>query len=226
MSSIHITGSKVVDLSHPFEADMPLVSDFPALKKEMLFSHDTGSDFNAELLTFCPHIGTHLDAPWHWIRGGKKVDELAADCLIGPAYVVDLHQLKGSVPITDQDIKTFEEKSGEAIQPGDAVLFWTGQDKLWRDKAQFLQGWPYMTREGAEYLVSKQIRLIGMETLNIDAVDKPESPAHKTLLSNDILIVENLTNLDQIGAVRCSLVGTLINIVGASGCPVRMIAVL
>ena len=226
MCKIEIAGNKVIDLSHEFAPAIPKVGDFPEIKMETMFSHANGDLFNAELLTFCPHTSTHLDAPCHWVSGGKTLDELSADCLIGPAVIIDLRKKKGDAPIFAEDIKDWEAASGEEIRPGDAVLFWTDHDKFWGDSEVFLKGWPYMTEEGAKYLVSKKVRLIGMETLNIDSVNAPESPAHIELLGHEVLILENITNLDKIGRTRCQIVASALNIPGGTGCPVRVLAIV
>jgi len=230
MSKISIEGNKVVDLSYTLEPGIPCFPGFPDPKIEFFMTHEKGNLFNVETVTFCPHTGTHLDAPWHFIKNAAKLDELPCDCLIGPAVVIDLTNKEGDVPITAEDVINWEKQTGESIRENDAVLIFSGHDKHWKlgkDGDDFWKnGWPYMTKDLAEYFLSKKIRLIGMEPMAIDKNGTPDFPAHDVLLSNGILIIENLTNMDKIGATRCHLIATPLRIKGGTGVPIRALAIV
>jgi arylformamidase len=234
MSKYQIEGTKVVDLSQTIEPGIPGPVGFPGPQIEVLFSQDKGDTVNVERVTIGDHTATHVDAPFHFFSNLQKVDELPPESLIGPAVVVDLRQKKGSVPIEAVDIKEWEAKNGEKIQPGDAVLLHTGHSKLWglneAGDRFWKDGFPYMTEGSVNYLVEKKIRLIGVESMDLDLVDPydlstAKFTAHRTFLSRGILIVENLTNLDKISSKRCQIIAAPLKLKGCSGSPVRVLAI-
>ncbi len=228
MSKISIKGNNIVDLTHILEPEIPCFPGFPSPKIEFFNTHEKGDTFNVEIVTFCPHTGTHLDSPWHLIKGAKKLDDLAGDCILGNAVVVDVSKKEGNVPITAEDIKEWEAKTNVTIQEGDAVLLYSGHDKTWnlgKEGEKFWnKGWPYLNKDGAEYLASKKIRLLGMEPMSIDQYGTTDYPAHHVILGNDIIIIENLKNLAQLPS-RCQIIATPLRIKGGSGSPVRVLAV-
>ncbi len=231
---INIQGTRIVDLSHTIEQGIPVPVGFQKPEIDFFLSLDDGSVVNAEVLTMVIHMATHVDAPYHFYSDGKSADILPPDCIIGPAVVVDMSHKKGRVPIDVKDLQKWEEESNDYVQKGDALLLRTDHSKLWGvgeegDKYRTTP-WPYVTRELVDHLVAKEIRLIGVETMDPDLIDPEnfetaEFPAHRTFLKNNILIIENLANLDQIPVTRCQLIATPLKLKGASGSPVRVIAV-
>ena len=129
----------------------------------------------------------------------------------------------------------WEKKTGEEIKSGDAVLLMTDFSKLWKKgeegDAFINSGWPYVTKSLADYFLEKKIRLVGVESMDLDLVDPfdlstSDFVGHRTFLSNGIYIIENLTNLDKIGSNRCSIIATPLKIKGGTGSPVRVIAIV
>lgn len=182
--------------------------------------------------------GTHVDAPFHFFSGLQTIDEIAPDCLIGPAGIVNLTEKKGSVPIEAEDLDKWGSTTGERIRSGDAVLLHTGHSRYSRywtlgesGKEFWMHGWPYMTHSCVDYLINKQIRLIGVESMDPDLVypndlTTAEFSAHRTFLRKGILIIENLTNLEKVPDRRCQLIAVPLKLKGCSGSPVRVLAVV
>jgi kynurenine formamidase len=190
---------------------------------------------NVELVQISVHASTHCDAPYHFFSNLRSVDELPPGCLIGPAVVVDMTHLQGSVPIGAQDLQRWEFDSSVSIDVGDIVLVHTGHSQNWSSgdtgSAYWQDGWPYLTSDAADYLASKPIRAIGVESLDPDWVDlgdlsSAQFTAHRTFLPRGILIIENLTNLDQIPCPRCQIIALPLKLKGCSGSPVRVVAVV
>lgn len=233
---INIKGTRVIDLSQTLEPDIPKPIGFPDPKSEFFSSIAEGKVINAEKLSFCPHSGTHIDAPYHFFNDLITIDEMPPECILGPAVVIDLRYKKhGFDPIERSEIEEWEKNNGETIRKGDAVLLMTGFSKLWKkgkEGEKFLtNGWPYITKSVADYFVEKSIRLIGVESMDLDLIDpydlaKAEFIGHKTFLSKGIYIIENLTNLDKIGSTRCSIIATPLKIKGGTGSPIRLIAIV
>lgn len=230
-----IQGNRIVDLSQLIEKDIPGPVGFPNPQLSFFRTIKGGDVINVESIELGLHCCTHIDAPYHFMEEGITIDQVPPEIILGSAVVVDLRHKKGSVPIEAQDIMEWEEKSKEYIRRGDGVLLMTEFSKLWKvgeGNKEFLEsGWPYIARSAAQYLLEKKIRLIGVESMDLDLVDpydlsKSEFVGHRTFLANGIYIVENLKNLDMIQANRCDIVGTPLYIKGGTGSPIRMLALV
>lgn len=222
---IELTGTRWIDLNHMHEANMP--AD-PTLKlPELSFFSRVGNGdqiHNLEVISYCPHTGTHMDAPFHVCNewGGMETVDPAA--LIGPASVITLHVPEYDYAITRKDIENWEEQNG-AIQEHDAVLLHTGHAGKWEggNAAYIDKGYVRLDMSAAEYFVAKKVRFVGMESISVDGAD---TECHKKLMENGVYIVENLCHLDEIGASRCMTVGTFPAVKGASGTWVRLLALV
>lgn len=210
-----------IDLSHLIvENSMPADPSLKQPSMEFFARVGEQSDYNLEVLSYCPHTGTHMDAPFH-VGVGNPIESWRADLLMGPACVITVGK-PGNYIITEQDIKSWEKKNG-SIKPGDAVLFHTGHDANWSKgfDAYIKNGYTTLSADAAKYLVSKKIRFEATESISPDGA-KPV--AHRILLSNKIAVVENICNLGQIKSSRCTLVGNFANMKGATGVWVRILA--
>jgi kynurenine formamidase len=232
---IDIRGTRVIDLSQLIEPSIPTPVGIPGPKIDDLLSQERGDVVNVELVQMSVHASTHCDAPYHFFSDLRSVDQLAPGCLIGPAVVVDLTHLQGSVPIRAQDLLRWESDHLVSIDADDIVLLHTGHSHSWSagnaGSAYWQNGWPYLTSDAADYLASKPIRAIGVESLDPDWVDleslaTAQFTTHRTFLPRGILIVENLTNLDQIPCPRCQIIALPLKLKGCSGSPVRVVAVV
>lgn len=230
-----IMGERVIDLSQTLETGIPAPVGFPDPQLDFFKRMDKGDVINVEKIAFCPHSGTHIDAPFHFVKDGITIERVDPGVIAGTAVVVDLRHLEDGAPIEKTDVTRWEERTGETIREGDAVLLMTGFSRYWElnDKEEkFLtRKWPYITRSVADYFVEKKIRLVGVESMDLDLIDPfdlstSEFIGHRTFLPNGIYIIENLTNLDKIGASRCNIIGTPLKIKGGTGSPVRVVAVV
>ena len=230
-----IQGNRVIDLSQMLEPGIPAPVGFPDPQLEFFKRMDQGDVINVEKITFCPHSGTHMDAPFHFVKDRITVEQADPGVIAGSAVVVDLRHKEDGAPIEKKDVTDWEERTGEKIREGDAVLLMTGFSRYWElnDKEEkfLLKKWPYITRSVADYFLEKKIRLVGVESMDLDLIDpfdlsSSEFIGHRTFLPNGIYIIENLTNLDQIGQTRCSIIASPLKIKGATGSPVRVIAIV
>ena len=213
---------KVVDLSHEIvENQMP--ADPSLTQPSMKFFSRVGqkSDYNLETISYCPHTGTHMDAPFHIDNTKHAIEGWKADVLMGPAVIIKTGH-PGAYVISKEDIITWEKKNGK-IKPGDAVLFHTGHDANWSKgyDAYIKNGYTTVSPEAAEYLVSKKVRFVGTESISPDG---PAPNSHKVLLSHEIPVLENVCNLESIKGTRCYTVGTFANVKGGTGVWVRLLA--
>lgn len=202
---------KVTDLTHTFDQDMPVYPGDPksSLKQVAFIEKDT---YNDHKVTTVMHVGTHMDAPLHMIDGGKRIDEIDPEKLIGNGIVID---------VRGKDKIDASVLGGVTIEEGSIVLLYTGFGSKFRTKDYF-KGYPELTEDFANKMVDLKVNIVGMDMLGPD-YDKPWV-THKILLGNEILILENLNNLDQLLGIKGFKVIALPIKFKADAAPVRVIA--
>lgn len=176
---------------------------------------------NTSRIVLGSHSGTHLDAPLHFIDGGKDVTGLELETLCGPVSVVDFfHKQKG-------DIVLKEDLEGIAIKP--RMIFRYGWYDYWKT-GRYYDSFPYLSMEAAVWLVEGGLRMIAMDTpspdtgSNINGKGCMDSPVHKYFLKNDVVIVEYLTNTRSINSSKENFIIALpLRVAGADGSPSRVL---
>ncbi len=174
--------------------------------------------YNLSRVTTSTHQGTHIDAPKHFFYEGETIDKIALERVIVRAIKVDLTHKQPKEAIMPEDLKPFEAN----IKPGMAVLLHTGWDKQWPE-ACFFSDFPYVSTELANWLVEKKVGIIGMD------MPTPNGSAwkvvHETLLGGDTLVVEGLSNMEEITADEFTFVALPLKLRGRDGSPIRAIAI-
>lgn len=211
---------KSVDLTLTISQDMP---SFPGSPKPHFipWAEIKKEKYNLEMLFLSTHTGTHIDAPYHFIKNGKKIHQIKPERFLCDAILI---RVKGmpNYKITKRDIVQFESENG-SIPAKSAVIFHTGwNDKL--SKKGFFEKNPGLSAPAARYLSSKKIHLVGIDSPSIDAGSDDSFSAHKILLKSDVLILENLCNLDKIKKTHFGISALPLKIQDATGSPVRAIA--
>lgn len=222
-------------MTHAIDPAMPLSIGFPPVTVTRYLDQGDGDVATVEVVQSYTHAGTHVDAPFHFIPGAQTVDALHPLALSGSAVVVDLTRLSGWTAVESADLRTWEDANGERIGSGDIVLLRTGHGKLWRHgpegSAYMTEGWPYLGTSGIDLLLERHIKALGVECPDPDKVDQRDLrsatfEAHHRLLGAGILIIENLARLGEIPVPRVDFVALAIPIRGASGSPIRAIALV
>lgn len=178
--------------------------------------------YNLELLFLSSHTGTHMDAPYHFLEKGDTIDKIPTKRLATEAVLIRLKK-RANQPITKKDIITFELKN-DKIQSNSTIIFQTGWSKNLNKKSYFDKN-PGLSVDAAKYLASKQINLVGIDSPSIDLGTDSKFSVHHILSKNNILIVENLTNLEKIKNSKFNLVVLPLKLKNATGSPVRAIAI-
>jgi len=159
--------------------------------------------YNLELLFLSSHTGTHIDAPFHFVANGKKIHEISVNRLVGYATLIKKRK-NANQSITKGDIINFEKKYGKILK-NNIIIFATGWSKN-LDKDSYFKTNPGLSMSAAKYLVSKKINLVGIDSPSIDLGNEKKFVVHHILSKNNILIVENLTNLEKIRSNHFQLV--------------------
>ena len=223
----------MLDMTRPLDLTMTISDTLPTFpdspSPQFIKWSDLKRDgYNLELLFASTHSGTHIDAPYHFDQNGIKVNQIKLRDLIGSATLVRLEDGRAENPnylITKHDICAFEKSSkGHRILSGMAVIFHTGWQKSHIADKDFFLSNPGLDRSAARYLASRGVRMVGTDSPSIDAGCDSSFAAHRILAKAGIPIVENLANLEKIRAVEFDLVVLPLKLKGASGSPVRAMA--
>ncbi|MEJ3405585.1 cyclase family protein [Rathayibacter sp. YIM 133350] len=192
--------TRLVDLSHSIRAGLVTYPGLPApvitphLTREASRStYAPGTEFAMDLITMIGNTGTYLDSPFHRYEGGTDLAGLELSTLVAlPAEVFHLTDARErgirAEVFLDRDLRDR------------AVLLHTGWDRHF-GTPEYAKGAPYLTEAGARHLVESGVRLVGIDSLNIDDTESGgERPAHSLLLTAGIHVVEHLTGLDAVPA--------------------------
>jgi kynurenine formamidase len=176
--------------------------------------YSNGLGWSYENLTLMTHVGTHLDAPWHFYpmsegKPSKTIDEIPLEWCYSDGVVLDMRHKKNGEEITVEDIKESLEKINYRIKPLDIVLIMTGRDKYIGTPEYFEQ--PGMSREATLWLVDQGVKIIGVDMYGYDKSFKDMAneykqtkdghviwPAHFAGIEKEYCHIEKLANLDQI----------------------------
>src|SRR5262249_13408982 len=176
---------RFIDLSQPVYDGSPNCPVHPAVRSEILRDHPTHG-WRVEVLTLSNHTGSHVDAPLHKIAGGASLGEIPLERFAGPAPIPGLCGLGAARPIPVDLLK--------GTLPGaitaQIVLLATG----WGDKRARTDEWlylsPYLSPEGAAWLVDRGVRGVGIDHYSIGGITDPVNPrTHTILLEAGVWIV-------------------------------------
>ena len=211
---------KVIDLTHTIKTGMPV---FPGTEPPKLDSASTfeKDGFRETLLTMYSHTGTHMDAPAHVREDGITLDKFGADKFVGKAIVVDCSDLSEGDTI---DISYINKYKG-IIEDAEFVLFKTGWDRYW-DTEKYYGNFPVISEEVADYLISSNKKGIGLDVISIEAIESEDLPMHHKVLKNNLVIIENLCNLDQIGSDLFTFCALPLKFINSDGASIRAVAIL
>ncbi|KAA0976278.1 cyclase family protein [Paeniglutamicibacter gangotriensis] len=248
LSSLASGSVEVIDLTAPLSADTPtlvLPEPFSNLIdfsiEEVSAYNEPGPYWKHHNIKTGEHIGTHIDAPIHWISGreGKDVSQLDPSRLVGPAVVLDFCAQAEADPdflIEVEHLVAWQETHG-AFPANAWLLFRTGWNQYDHDEQAFLNldengsHTPGFTAECARWIAEElDISGIGVETVGIDAGNaaalEPPFPMHYFLLGADKYGITSLKNLAKLPAHGAMIVVAPLPIVGGTGAPARVLALL
>lgn len=211
----------VIDLTHLIREGMPV---YPGTEPPVLTpasSHDKDGYWETKISMFS-HTGTHIDSPAHIIKGAKRLDEFEGGHFVGKALVIDCRDIPEGSEIGLDKISLYGKRAEEA----EFLLFLTGWDKLWGSDDYF-KGYPVLSREALDYVISGGYKGIGFDTISIDPSDDPGLPRHKRLFSEaEIINIENLTGLEALLDKEFILSALPLKFENSDGAPARAVAII
>lgn len=203
---------KIIDISMPIRPGMPVYKNNPQKQPVIEIIQDFGHGSARESRVHLDaHVGTHLDAPLHMVQDGTAIGNLDLYKLIGQCTVFDLSQVIDAI--------------GEAelvnlpIDPGDFVLLKTKNSF----EKEFNHRFVYLSEAGANFLVKKQVRGVGIDALGIER-DQPAHPTHQILFENGVVILEGL-RLEEARPGNYLLVALPIKLMDIEAAPARAVLI-
>jgi kynurenine formamidase len=205
---------RIVDLSQPVGPDTPVFPGDGPVRIEII----DRTTMNLSRIELSVHTGTHMDAPFHFFQDAAAIDRVPLERCMGLAASIDLRGIPAGSEIRRDHLEGHRDKLRRARL---AVLH-TGWSTEWGGPRYFCDH-PRLSGGAAEFLVDCGVELTGVD---MPSVDQAPYPAHRALLGAGVAIVENLTNLDAIGADLFELIVLPLRLAGRDGSPVRAVAVV
>ncbi len=199
---------ELIDVTVPIREGMVTYPGDPTVTTELASAIGRGDVVNLTRLDFGVHSGTHVDAPVHFLDDGHGVDAWPLDALVGPAAVVEARSVTG---VLDREAL---HRIGLPDSP--RLLFRTTNSELWASDT-FADDFVHFVKSGADVLVERGVRLVGIDYLSIGDED-----AHKVLLGAGIVAVEGL-DLREAEPGAYELLCLPMKIAGSDGAPARVL---
>jgi arylformamidase len=171
------------------------------------------------------HAGSHIDAPEHFVKGGKQVHELPLSTFIGDAVVADFSDKKAAEGITAENL---EVRIGEKVKRGDRLLIRTDLNKRYFDMEidEWKKVTPHLTPDALQWVIDHGIVLVGVDFYHgAKAPGQTRNSLARVLLEAGVVTMPYLTNLDQISKDRVTLVAAPLKIMNVEATPVRALVI-
>lgn len=208
---------EILDISQPIKKSMVVWPGDPIVNNHLVSEIANGDEANVTFIQMSAHTGTHIDAPRHFIKNGKTVEELDLQFLIGPAEVI---QIPTQYNVINQDALVEMNRATWPLR----ILFRTrNSDLQLMDTSKFNEKFTALEPDAAKFLFEKGVKLIGIDYLSIAPYENGFD-THFELLSKEIIILEGL-NLSRIQPGYYQLIALPILLSGADGAPARVLLI-
>jgi arylformamidase len=204
---------KLIDVSQEIFPGMTVWPGDPGVELTRESDMESGAHSNTSRLQCGTHTGTHIDAPLHFLPGAAPLDSIPPAALIGPAWIADFPEAKR---LRDDNLEAAGIPEGV-----ERLLLKTSNSRSWNPESEFREDYVGLDESGAEWIVKRNIRLVGIDYLSVAARDRT-GPVHRILLGKPVVIVEGL-NLSQAPAGRCRFYCLPLRLRGAEAAPARAV---
>jgi kynurenine formamidase len=241
-SSLHaIDEKKLVDMTYPFSAE---TLHWPTAKPFNLETVNEGRTpqgfwYSSYNYSGSEHVGTHLDAPFHFAEGKWTTEKIPLAQTIGPGVVIDVRQsaeVDRDYLLRVGDLQDWEKRFGR-IPKGAIVLMHSGWGKYWGERKRYFGSdapgdtenlhFPGFSKEAAEFLVKQRgVKAVGLDTPSIDHGPSRDFIAHQIFGAANVPIFENVAAVDRLPPKGATIYAIPMKIKGGSGAPLRIFAIL
>lgn len=222
----------LIDLTHTLSPEIPTWEGTCGFQQTITVDYSTYPQAHCRVqeLSLFAGIGTHMDAPAHFITGGLTIEQIPLEKLCVPLCVINVSaQANQNYLISPDDIHEYERTYG-VITPNSLVIGYTGWERLWHNPAAYRNAdssgrmhFPGFSLKAAQLLLERAIAGIGIDTLSPDGEDLT-FPVHKALLGAGCYIIENIANANILPPCGARAIVMPIKIKGGTEAPVRVIA--
>lgn len=236
-----IDEKKLVDLTYPFSDETlhwPTAKPFH-LEKVSEGRTPAGYWYSSYNYSGSEHVGTHLDAPFHFAQGKWTAEQIPLSQTIGPAAVIDVRRKSNENSdylVAVEDIRAWEKANGR-VPVGAIVLIHSGWGKYWGDRKRYFGTdqpgsdadlhFPGLSPKAAEFLVKeRRVKAVGIDTPSIDHGPSRDFLTHQILGAANVPIFENVARLELIPPKGATVFGIPMKIKGGSGAPLRVFGLL
>jgi len=209
---------QIIDLTQEIDESTQV---FPGSPKVSLlqWSNYESHKFASEVIFCSTHIGTHIDAPYHFKRDGCTVESISLDKLVVRDKIKVLRIEK-----KDDEKIEIDDLDNQQIMKNDSILINTDWSK-YKNMDKYFTKSPGLSKAAAEYLAKIKINLVGIDSPNIDPASDREFSSHKIFSESNTPILENLTNLDKLLNKKFTLIALPLKLKNCSGSPIRAVAI-
>ena len=202
-----------IDISVPVRNGMVHWPGDPAFHIERAHDQEKGDVATVSQMTLGVHTGTHMDAPLHFIRNARSIDQMPLDATVGP---------RAGDPDRRPEIDQARRTSGARDLGGERILFKTANsDHAWNSD-QFDENFVFIAQDGARYLAERGVRCVGVDYLSVGGFREDGPETHHALLDAGIWIIEGL-NLKDVEPGEYELACLPLKLMGSEGAPARAI---
>lgn len=194
---------KIYDISQEVFGCQVYAGD-PMPEKELLSSMEKGDPYNLTAFRMCAHNGTHIDAPFHFIKGGKTVDSIDLDTFVGLAYVAEHH----GVVSADDVAAILENAKKQSPEAAKRIL---------------IKGDAEVSSEAAKIFAASNMLLLGNESQTVGPENAPME-VHRILLGAGVVLLEGI-RLAEVSEGVYFLNAAPLNLSGADGSPCRAVLI-
>ncbi|TFK50814.1 putative cyclase [Heliocybe sulcata] len=211
----------MIDLTHPLDDSAPRCAGHPvfACHPALTLSSD---GINVSTLTIGSHTGTHVDAPYHFLADGLRVDQLNLSLLVAPAVLVDVRGKPPRSKITWRDLEPYAHR----FRKGVMVILHTGWSKYWGQERY--KDHPSLEVDAARRIMAAGVRVLGVDALSPDEIplpgEKDRFDVHHVILGSGGVIAENLDNLETIDFDDPIISLLPLRLTDCDGSPIRAVA--
>jgi kynurenine formamidase len=209
---------KIVDLSLVIDHDTPIYPGDPEPHLSVATTIER-EGYNLHHVHIGSQTGSHVDAPYHFLESGQRIDEMDLRKFVGPGLVIPVLDKGEQEPITLDDVGEYVEHA----QPGQIVLFHTGWSRYAGQEKYFRH--PYVDISVVRALLDKGVRTFCIDCINIDITGGSEFPVHDAVAAVEGVIAENLTNFEAIDFADPFISILPIKLARCDGAPVRAVAI-
>ncbi len=208
--------SPIIDITLPLHSALPVWPGDPLPVIEQTHQQANGQLYNSTRWNCSLHWGTHIDAPYHLVENGWRIDQIPLDILLGRVQVVDVQEAPVITPAVLEKCR---------LKPLPRIIFKTRNSAFWGENPlRFHTDFTALSAEAAEILIQLGVKLVGIDYLSLDLFAAKDLPVHQILYRKNVIGVEGL-DLRDVAPGYYHLICLPLRVANADGAPARVLLI-